>query len=111
MRTIENAGLVCMVGWKGRAWIKLKLATVHCSAAPYHGESNGSVKVVHLWRGRLSEKIPKWKWSRRGSIPAAKHDGQKRFQAANERSSLAKLQLMNLSEYVTNLLNLAQQGF
>ena len=33
MRTIENAGLVCMVGWKGRAWIKLKLATVHCSAA------------------------------------------------------------------------------
>ena len=111
MRTIENAGLVCMVGWKGRAWIKLKLATVHCSAAPYHGESNGSVKVLHLGRGRLSVKIPKWKWSRRGSIPAAKHDAQKRFQAANGRSSLAKLQLINLSECITNLLNLAHQGF
>ena len=51
-----------MVGWKGRAWIKLKLDTVHCSAPPYQGESNGSVEPEQKWCiwgvGGLSEKVP-----------------------------------------------------
>ena len=51
-----------MVGWKGRAWIKLKLDTVHCTAPPYQGESNGSVEPEQKWCiwgvGGLSEKVP-----------------------------------------------------